>query len=246
MMMYKVQIQWALPCLMALLTVGSALAQVRAVREPKIGAESETGPGEVVYFEKIISGGVIEEERLILLSDLTTDRRWNLVEGESLLLLRVMRNSPLAMAGVEPGYVTGCVKSAHKLSIFGQSMKRFLCFQDLDNDGALDSVVSRKVDRPKITLAKYKRDLIYHPDPNQTPKTFRAELLYQGAAGGILRFIYREFSQDLARPAFTQEVAYDLNPEGDTLVLFKGAKILVHEAGNLKIRYTVQEPFKSR
>lgn len=73
----------------------------------------------------------------------------------------------------------------------------------------------------------------------------RFELLYQGAGGGILRLTYREFTgEDLARPAFTQEVSYDLTANGPTEIRFKGALIQVEEASNTALRYSVLTPFK--
>ena len=73
------------------------------------------------------------------------------------------------------------------------------------------------------------------------PENFRRELLYQGKVGNELRFSYREFSGDLARPAFTQELSFDLN-EGNT-VGARGARLEVLEASNISITYKVREPF---
>ena len=71
---------------------------------------------------------------------------------------------------------------------------------------------------------------------------FRKEIVYQGAAGGILRLMYREFGDDLARPAFSQELTYDWS--GDPLsIAVKGARIEVLEAGNQGIRYRVLNGF---
>ena len=67
----------------------------------------------------------------------------------------------------------------------------------------------------------------------------------KGGGGGILRLTYREFTgEDLARPAFTQEVTYDLAPNGPTEIPFKGAHITVLSAGNAAVRYTVETSFK--
>jgi hypothetical protein len=71
------------------------------------------------------------------------------------------------------------------------------------------------------------------------------ELLYEGVGGGVLRLTYREYTgEDLARPAFSQEVTYDVASNGPTEVLFKGAHITVLSAGNTEVRYHVDTPFK--
>lgn len=76
--------------------------------------------------------------------------------------------------------------------------------------------------------------------------TTRRELVYSGAGGGVLRLLYREFADDMARPAFTQEVTYDLAPTGaDTVASFKGVRLRVRDAGNAGLRYVVEEPFSA-
>lgn len=70
---------------------------------------------------------------------------------------------------------------------------------------------------------------------------FKQELIYNGKVGDQIKFLYREFSQDMIRAAFTQEVQYDLS-ESDTIG-FKGARIRVVEATNSMIRYVVTKSF---
>jgi hypothetical protein len=65
----------------------------------------------------------------------------------------------------------------------------------------------------------------------------RRELIYNGRSGQTIRLLYREFLEDLIRPAFTQELTYDLT-RGETIG-FKGARFQVIDADNISIRYTV-------
>lgn len=74
--------------------------------------------------------------------------------------------------------------------------------------------------------------------------TFSREILYNGRAGDVLRLSYREFQSDLARPAFTQELSYDMS-EGRT-VGFQGVRIDVLEATNTVLRYKVLSRFRQR
>lgn len=69
----------------------------------------------------------------------------------------------------------------------------------------------------------------------------KSELIYNGRVGDALRFIYREFYNDMARPSFTQEIQYDLGIS--TIVGFKSAKLEILEATNTKISYQVISHF---
>ena len=66
---------------------------------------------------------------------------------------------------------------------------------------------------------------------------FRRELIYSGVAKGVVTLVYREFVNDLARPAFTQTLTYDLS-EGDEIG-YRGARLKVLRATNMSIRYTM-------
>jgi hypothetical protein len=76
---------------------------------------------------------------------------------------------------------------------------------------------------------------------DRTEPGFFQELVYNGKTGEIARFKYREFMNDIARPAFDQDVQYDLR-DGN-IVGFKGARIEVIEATNISIKYKVLAHF---
>lgn len=69
---------------------------------------------------------------------------------------------------------------------------------------------------------------------------FRRELVYSGVSKGTVSLSYREFVTDMARPAFTQDLRYDL-AEGDEIG-FRGARFKVLKATNTMIRYQVLKP----
>jgi hypothetical protein len=87
------------------------------------------------------------------------------------------------------------------------------------------------------------------PKPIFTAKTiraydkpsFRQELIYNGISGDNVKFLYREISNDLMRPAFTQEVQYDLSQE--MTIGFKGVRIQIIEASNTRLKYKVLTSF---
>ena len=74
-----------------------------------------------------------------------------------------------------------------------------------------------------------------------TADAFQQTLLYNGKVGRRINVGYREFSGDIARPAFNNEVEYDLDQS--SVIGYKGARIEVIEATNEYIRYRVLQNF---
>jgi hypothetical protein len=71
--------------------------------------------------------------------------------------------------------------------------------------------------------------------PIKKSEYFKQEFIYNGRIGNSIKFIYREFADELARPAFTQDLQYDLSES--SIVGFRGMRIDVIEANNIKIKY---------
>jgi hypothetical protein len=66
---------------------------------------------------------------------------------------------------------------------------------------------------------------------------FRRELVYGGVSQKTISISYREFLDGTARPAFSQDLKYDLT-EGD-VIGYRGARFQILKAGNTSIRYKV-------
>ncbi len=73
-------------------------------------------------------------------------------------------------------------------------------------------------------------------------KAFRREILYSGGAKGTIQLQYREFANDYARPAFSQELSFDLAMGKE--IGFRGARIRIESISNTGIRYTVLKPLE--
>ena len=69
---------------------------------------------------------------------------------------------------------------------------------------------------------------------------FQRELVYTGVANNVVSILYREFTNDLARPAFSQELHYDLGQGSE--VGFRGARFEIVRASNTAITYRVLKP----
>ena len=76
-----------------------------------------------------------------------------------------------------------------------------------------------------------------------TQNSFQQTLIYSGKSGNKINIGYREFSNNAARPAFSNNVDYDLSES--KLIGYKGAQLEVIEATNQLIRYRVIRNFNA-
>lgn len=77
---------------------------------------------------------------------------------------------------------------------------------------------------------------------NNCEGCFKQEFVFNGRVNNNLKFMYREYVNDMARPAFHQELQYDLNESN--IIGFKGLRIEVIKATNINIEYKVLSSFK--
>ena len=76
----------------------------------------------------------------------------------------------------------------------------------------------------------------------ENEKNFKQEFMYGGKSSSTIKFQYREYLGNIIRPAFTQEVQYDLK-EGN-LISFRELKIKILKATNNYIEYEIISNFK--
>jgi hypothetical protein len=76
-----------------------------------------------------------------------------------------------------------------------------------------------------------------------TEAAFQQTLIYNGRVGNKINIGYREFSGSLARPAFNNNVEYDLSTS-DTIA-YRGARLKVLKADNSTITFTVLSNFNT-
>lgn len=82
-------------------------------------------------------------------------------------------------------------------------------------------------------------EITYCLAPPMQPR-FQSELVYTGRSQNTVTVLYREYANDLARPAFTQELRYDLAEPGE--VGFRGARFEIVKATNTEITFRVIRP----
>lgn len=76
---------------------------------------------------------------------------------------------------------------------------------------------------------------------SETGNSFQQTLIYSGKVGNKINISYREFSNNHARPAFNNDVEYDLSES--TIIGYKGAELEIIKADNRSITYRVLRNF---
>ncbi|WP_420429096.1 hypothetical protein [Kordiimonas sp.] len=79
--------------------------------------------------------------------------------------------------------------------------------------------------------------------PSLSANSFQQALIYSGRVGNKINIGYREFSSNLARPAFNNDVEYDLTTS--SAIAYKGAELEILEATNQFIRYRLLRNFNT-
>lgn len=72
--------------------------------------------------------------------------------------------------------------------------------------------------------------------------SFQQTLIYSGRVGDKINVSYREFSNSMARPAFNNDVEYDLS--SSKIIGYKGAQLEILSADNTGVTYRVISNFK--
>lgn len=117
-----------------------------------------------------------------------------------------------------------------------------VCLVDTEDKGYFTKAAygTRDVLYPLSNNAAYKITAV---PPSYDKDSFRYVALYQGKIDNKIKISFREFKDDMVRPAFTQDIEYELNKNGDTVVGFKGLRIKVIKATNTDITYSVIQDY---
>jgi len=112
------------------------------------------------------------------------------------------------------------------------------CLVDSNNDsrfdkaGAIINSLYSNISNPIIyTLIRTK--------PTFKEDSFKYSAYYQGKKGNLIKISFREYLDNIARPAFTQDIDYELDNNGKAIVGFKGLRMEIIKATNLDIKYKV-------
>ncbi|AGC77955.1 hypothetical protein LX97_03488 [Nonlabens dokdonensis] len=121
------------------------------------------------------------------------------------------------------------------------------------NDQTYGIAISKNGEMPKVYStgptgtglrlkpSKYQIEYVSTQRPIKSDDYYKQEFIYNGKVGNGIKFIYREFVNDYARPAFTQDLQYDLSE--DRIIGFRGLRLEVISATNTKIEYRILNYF---
>lgn len=122
--------------------------------------------------------------------------------------------------------------------------RQFVCISDINNIGSFTHLSDLiRMHNIKLLDKPVKYKLLPSP-PSFKAQSFRYEVLFQGKIGNKIKISFREFKENMARPAFTQNIDYELNKDGTTIIGFKGLRIEVIKVTNMDITYKVIKDYK--
>jgi hypothetical protein len=203
-------------------SAGGAESVTRTHREtrPAVGAEAEVATGDVLL--------VAFEREEIEFARLTSDVK--VAQSGKVLPKGLVLEASLEVGSGRKEYCKGVDTALY-------------CLQDRDNDGLFDKVQILGGARP---LPRISGHYALEYQPGEDRSGWRRELVYQGAAAGVVRLTYNEFGADWSQPRMSQDLAYDVPPSGAIEVVYKGAKLQFLEATSNSARYRVVSAFESR
>lgn len=177
------QVVYAVVLLFVSVPALAETVKVELETSPTVGQHATVSPGEELYFywkKYTVDGAKLGVD--------TKAGQWLVEEriGAGTLLVRV--DGKLGFKA--------CVPAEGTLESSG------LCLLDDDDDGRFDRHSDGIIARRYKVPVPYERTTVSVLGAD----AFKHTILFSGATGDTLRFSYREFNVDLARPAFTEEL----------------------------------------
>lgn len=106
-----------------------------------------------------------------------------------------------------------------------------------DNDLCIITVSGSALCKGDAAFSYQKKNVTYQ-------NAFQQILIYNGKVGNKINIGYKEFNNDFARPAFSNNVEYDLSES--KVIRYKGAELEIIKATNQFIEYKVYSNFNLR
>jgi len=154
--------------------------------------------------------------------------------------LRILKDTK-----IQAGYTLVDVK-AGEVFINKQSTSKYDLYSKVDNS-MYGIAMPRSGGKPmpfynsgsELTLDRSSKPIEYKTELTLIlpMKYLKQEFIYNGKVGNAIKFTYREFIDDVARPAFTQDLQYDLTES--SVIGFRDLRIEILSATNIKIEYKV-------
>jgi hypothetical protein len=114
------------------------------------------------------------------------------------------------------------------------------CALDDDGDGTFDRIALDDT----VAALRLKAPVRYQIKDAVAPSSsgnFKQVVSYLGVSGDTLRFSYREFLNDMARPAFTEELTFPITKTYPQGVAFKDVKMTILGIDGMGLRYRLEQ-----
>jgi hypothetical protein len=130
------------------------------------------------------------------------------------------------------------LKACRSVSVEAFLKKEYnACLYDDNGDGMFDRFGGNEVQGGK----HLPQPIVYKPSEFVSPMSdsVKQTVIFLGSTKDSLRMSYREFINDMARPAFTEEYTFPLTDAFPQPVSFKGVKLSVSGIDGEGLHYTV-------
>jgi hypothetical protein len=112
------------------------------------------------------------------------------------------------------------------------------CVIDDDGDGTFDRVARVSTTSAKPMPSKARYDQIGDIEiPTPSGPAFERKLIYQGMTSDGLKVSYREFSNDMARQAFTEDLVIPMTRDFPQQIAVKGLVFTIFEVTGMGMKY---------
>lgn len=194
-----------------------------AISEPPLNAVSTVRVGDIMLKQ----GQYREHEALYVPSPRKVGVAYTLQPGYYLKDGQDNSSEFFSPRGEEAGRIDKIFIADHSKAVMTRSNRSELCIVSVYNNYTCDQ----------------SGDVEWVKRPVLAQDAFQRTLIYNGKVGSRINIAYREFSNNLARPAFNNNVEYDLSESGR--IAYQGAELDVLEATNQHIKFRLLRNFNS-
>ncbi|MGN6500865.1 MAG: hypothetical protein ACTHKM_12050, partial [Tsuneonella sp.] len=113
------------------------------------------------------------------------------------------------------------------------------CLIDSDQDGRFEKVSFNEVGGSKPINPPVGYTKILVPVVGEGSASFRKTITFLGKSGPDIRLSYREFSNDMARPAFTEDLSFPVPESFPTAMVVKDLKLTLLGLDGNGLRYRI-------
>lgn len=202
--------------------IGNYKAKITNISEPSLGLVNTAYVGDSLLSQ----GKVAEQDVMVIDSNYDLNLQYKVYAGKYSQVGQDKNNKFFSLRDYKKN-TEGATKRAlaDPPSVFMVNSRGWLCVITIYNTKSCGDAkgVSFKTDR------------------STSEDTFQQTLIYSGKVGNKINIGYREFSSNVARPAFSNNVEYDLSESKD--IGYKGALLQIIEATNQNIKYKVIRNF---